>query len=249
MIGPALAALAGAGRLLVACDYDGTLAPLVADPAAAYPVPEAIEALRALADLPNTSVALISGRALVDLSALSGLSEPVHLVGSHGTEWSTGAVRGMDDERKDTLQRLISALAAIAARYDGVAVETKPASAVLHVRNADRAAAAAALTELADCPLRWPGLHVTRGKEVVEIAVVPTDKGAALAELRSLLDADAVLFVGDDVTDEAAFARLSGADVGVKVGEGASRATYRIAAPTDVASLLADLLDLRRPRS
>ncbi|CAN5157356.1 hypothetical protein BH20ACT5_BH20ACT5_00890 [soil metagenome] len=241
----ALTRLAGLPRLLVACDYDGTLAPLVSDPAGAYPVPQAIDALGGLARLPDTFVALISGRALTDLAALSGLVEPVHLVGSHGAEWSTGSVEGMDARRRELLEGLTAALTAIAGRFDGVAVETKPASAVLHVRNAARPDAAAALAELGDGPLTWPGLHVTRGKEVVEIAVVPTDKGAALATLRSSLAVDAVLFVGDDVTDEDAFARLSDPDVGVKVGVGETRAAYRIAAPADVAQLLADLLALR----
>ena len=55
--------LARTPRLLVACDYDGTLAPIVADPTQAKPLPESVHALRSLAALPSTTTAVISGRA------------------------------------------------------------------------------------------------------------------------------------------------------------------------------------------
>ena len=57
------------------------------------------------------------------------------------------------------------------------------------------------------------------------MAVVQVSKGAAIDTLRTRLGADAVLFVGDDVTDETAFVRLRPGDVGVKVGEGETAAS------------------------
>lgn len=232
-------------RLLVACDYDGVLAPLVDDPAAAYPLASSIESLRALSALPQTFVALLSGRALAELTELSGMAPPVSLVGSHGAEWSSGNVEGLDAAREELLGELAVELDRIARRYDGVAVEAKPASVVLHVRRASRADAAAAVSELADGPLQRAGLKVTHGKEIVEVAVVAADKGSALMSLRSSVDVDAVLFVGDDVTDEDAFARLIGDDVGIKVGPGQSLATLRVDDPDAVSALLADLVALR----
>ncbi len=241
----ALAGLAGRSRLLVASDYDGVLAPLVDNPAAARPLPAAIESLRRLGTLPDTFVALISGRALAELGVLSGLGPPAQLVGSHGAEWSTGQVEGFDAERADVLDAVTAAMADIAGRYDGVGVERKPVSAVLHVRRATRPDAGAATAALEDRLTRWTGLHVTHGKEIVEVAVVRTDKGSALESLRSSVAADAVLFLGDDVTDEDAFARLSPPDVGVKVGPGHTRAAYRVDTPEEAAVLLDDLLALR----
>ncbi len=82
----ALVQLARTPRLLVACDYDGTLSPIVADPEQARPLPESVNALRSLASLSSTTVAVISGRALRDLATLSRLPSEVHLVGSHGSE-------------------------------------------------------------------------------------------------------------------------------------------------------------------
>ncbi|WP_137815968.1 trehalose-phosphatase, partial [Gandjariella thermophila] len=75
----ALVRLARTPRLLVACDYDGTLAPIVADPERALPSSESVGALRSLAVLHETTAAVISGRALRDLATLSRLPGEVHL--------------------------------------------------------------------------------------------------------------------------------------------------------------------------
>jgi trehalose 6-phosphate phosphatase len=85
---------------------------------------------------------------------------------------------------------------------------------------------------------------------VVEAAVVQTGKGAALQRLRVAYAAAAVLYVGDDVTDEDAFAVLRPGDVGVKVGAGDTLATYRVADPVavrDLLQLLLTLFDARPP--
>ena len=58
------------------------------------------------------------------------------------------------------------------------------------------------------------GVHVTRGKEVVEVAVTEASKGAAIGRLRDHLGAAAVLYLGDDVTDETVFAVLGPATSG-----------------------------------
>lgn len=234
----ALMRLSGADRLLVATDFDGVLAPLVDDPATSTPVAGVVATLARLARRPRLHVALVSGRSVADLRLLSGLTHPVVFVGSHGAEWSDGEVDGMTGERRDRLAELTATLQRIAAAYEGVRVEIKPASAALHVRTAPRDRVADVLAAVAAGPASWPDVHVSRGKDVVEIMVVATGKGVALDRLRERLGADAVFFAGDDVTDEDAFRRLQPADVGVKVGPGETAARWRVEDPTDVAALL-----------
>ena len=86
---------------------------------------------------------------------------------------------------------------------------------------------------------------LTEGKAVLEFAVISTDKGEAVDILRDQHDASAVVFFGDDVTDEKAFRRLRDGDVGVKVGPGDTAARYRIETPDDVATALEYILNAR----
>lgn len=165
----------------------------------------------------------------------------VHLVGSHGAEFDSGFAHDIDT---DLLARITETLSEIAADKPGVTVETKPASVALHVRNASTADGEAALAAAWDAASDWDA-HATTGKAVLEFAVISTDKGEALDILRAEHRAGAVVFFGDDVTDEKAFRRLGDADVGVKVGPGDTAAAYRVDAPEGVAAALAHLLSTR----
>ncbi|MCB0995245.1 MAG: trehalose-phosphatase [Acidimicrobiales bacterium] len=232
--------------LLVACDYDGTLAPIVENPDEALPHRESVTALRSLAGLPDTHVAVISGRSLRDLATLSRLPHEVHLVGSHGSEFDAGFVRDLDPELRHLRDRVADELEEIAATADGLHVEHKPASAALHTRRAAPADAERATRATLEGPAAIPGVHVKHGKQVIELTVVATNKGTALDAIRRQVAAEATLFVGDDVTDEDAFAILHGPDLGIKVGPGDSAARVRVDDTTEVARMLALLCELRR---
>lgn len=237
----ALDTVAGVPRLLITCDFDGTLAPIVNNPADARPLPSAADALVGLSEVPSTDVALISGRALTVLRELSAMPSTVHLVGSHGAEFDTGFAHSIDEA---LLAQITKELNTIAAERAGVTVETKPASVALHVRNAGAADGDAALREARKAAESWDA-QLTEGKAVLEFAVISTDKGEAVDILRERHDASAVVFLGDDVTDEKAFRRLRDADVGIKVGPGETLAGYRIESPEDVALALEYLLRTR----
>ncbi|CRK50260.1 Trehalose-phosphatase [Rhodococcus sp. RD6.2] len=230
----------------MASDYDGTMAPIVSDPAKAFPHADAVRAMRALAILPGTTSAVISGRALRDLAMLSRLPVEVQLVGSHGSEFDVGFVHEISDDAQRLLREVTAELQAIAQEAPGVAVETKPASAALHVRNADPDVGERALERVRQGAAKWNGVQVTEGKAVIELAVIVTDKGEALDILRHREGAAAAVFFGDDVTDEKAFARLQGPDIGVKIGPGDSLAEFRIDNTEDVGTALAFLLEERR---
>lgn len=238
----------GLGRVLVASDYDGCIAPIQPRPELAVPNPASLAALRACADLPDTLAAMVSGRARDDLAAMSGAGEPLVLVGSHGAEFDTGFDQPLTADQRALLDRIITEFNSIARRFGGTSVEVKPASTTLHVRNATPDDAETALALANDGPAGWPGVHPTNGKAVIELAVIETSKGLALDRLRAGFDADAVLYLGDDVTDEKAFAHLHrrdgdpgdgrGNDVGVKVGAGKTAAEFRVPGTDDVAAVL-----------
>lgn len=243
----ALETAARTDRLLVASDYDGCISPLVSRPEDAVPNPASIAALTALADLDDTVVAVVSGRERAVLAGLSGLTAPVTLVGSHGSEFDTGFVNEVTPERQALLERIISELRSIAVDYPGSMVETKPASSTLHVRNVT-GDAEDALDRVRSGPASWPGVEVTEGKSIIELAVIDTSKGNALDILRDRTGAVAAIYLGDDVTDEKAFDHLrpDSGDVGIKVGPGETAAQYRVGDPDDVASALEMLLAERR---
>ena len=79
---------------------------------------------------------------------------------------------------------------------------------------------------------------------VVETGVVATSKGQAIEALRAETGARAVFYMGDDVTDERAFAVLHDGDVSVRVGPGETVARHRVADPDEAALVLTRLADL-----
>lgn len=238
----ALARAAQAPRLLITSDFDGTLAPIVNNPADARPLRDGADALVALSQYPDTSTALISGRALEVLRELSGMPAAVHMVGSHGAEFDSGFAHPID---RALLDRIAAELTAIAAIRPGVTVEVKPASVALHVRNAEAGDAEAACAQALRSAQAWDA-QLTKGKAVLEFAVITTDKGEAIDILRDEHRASAVIYFGDDVTDEKVFRRLRDGDVGVKVGPGETLAEYRVDEPEGVVAALKYLLDARR---
>lgn len=242
----ALHRAAGARHLVIASDYDGTLAPFVDDPTKAFPIDGAIDVLSELAALPETTVALLSGRNRAGLAEVSGGAPPIVLVGSHGSEWEGGFDQPLDADAEALLARLHEAFDEIVARTPGAHVESKPTAAVLHVRPVeDPAERERAMAEAMAGPATFDRVHVTEGKNVVEIAVREASKGAAIEQLVEQTGAEVAIFLGDDVTDERGFARLRPQDIGVKVGDGETAAGYRVADIPAVVDLLRDLVRLR----
>lgn len=235
--------LARVPHLLVASDFDGTLAPLVDHPDEAHSDPAALAALRALAALPDTQVAVISGRARADLARRLGDDGTFILVGSHGAERDAGARLVIAPAAAQRLGELAGELSALAERTPGCFVERKPAAIAFHYRRAAPAIAEAAVQEALARPALYEGLSVLPGSKVLEFCALSVGKGQALQELRG---GATVLFIGDDVTDEAAFEVLQGDDLGVKVGREPTRALARVADVGEVAALLTELVALRR---
>ena len=245
----ALRAIASTEHLLVAMDFDGTMAPLVDHAGDARALPRSAAAFAALTELPRTTTALISGRALDSLRAVAFPPEKTLLIGSHGAEVWMGpgsAELELDDARRELLAEVRRELEGIVEVAPGTLLEDKPAGVVLHTRLAadDVAedAVAAARAVLQD----RPGVFLKSGNRVLETSVIHASKGEGIAFLRQATGATATIFAGDDTTDEDALARLLPGDLGVKVGLDFTRAQFRIEAPAHVSELLEALLRERK---
>lgn len=237
--------LASAPVLLVACDYDGTLAELVSDPAQARPRREALLALEVLARLPHTHVAIVSGRGLADLASKLGPLPSVRLVGSHGSEFDADFAERFEPGLRELKAEVLRELYSIAGGARGLLVEPKPTGAALHYLQADPETVTRAKQALDGLLQRQPGLRLRHGKHVWELAVIETNKGSALELIRAQVGASVAVYLGDDLTDESAFAVLRGPDVSIKVGAGHSLAGLRLPNPEAVARFLARLAEQR----
>jgi len=250
-LGIAVATFAARPRVLVAVDFDGTLSPFVLDPLQARAVPGGVEVLRAAAVLDGVTVAVVSGRDLTTLAAITGIGpkDGVILIGSHGAQLNlddhTNLRPGsdpdfLDEEAAARLSVVSGELEAIRSLYPAVRLEHKPSAVVLHTRGVDPSVAAAATTATLEVGDRYPGVHVMPGKNVVELTVLEANKGSALLRLARATTSEATLYVGDDVTDERAFAALDpgSGDLTVKVGDGETVAAQRVPDQASVVKLL-----------
>jgi len=242
----ALERLAARDRVLLALDFDGVLAPIVEEPSAARALPGSSAALADLAGLDGLTLALVSGRSLTDLRAVASPPAGTVLVASHGAEVDGAPA---PDVPREVLEQVVAGLESVVADHPGTALEHKPAAAVLHTRRAAREVAADATREALRVVSGLDGAHVLQGKEVVEVSVVRADKGTALLALAERTGAQALLYAGDDTTDEHAFAAVASRgvadDVTVKVGDGETAAAFRVDSPEAVTDVLRALVARR----
>lgn len=222
----ARAALADAPAGLLT-DFDGTLSPIVTDPALARPVPGAAEALSALAGR-LAVVAVVTGRAPLDARRMLR-ADGVLIAGNHGTEWlepgASAATSALD------VAAIGAALDRVLARLphlDGVPIEEKGLSASIHYRNAaDPAAARSAILDaLGD--VRDAGLELRHGRMSVELRPAGAgDKGTATGAIIGRFALRGVVVLGDDLTDLDMFravraAREAGSIAAAVIGVGGS---------------------------
>ncbi|RNL66140.1 trehalose-phosphatase [Nocardioides marmoriginsengisoli] len=213
------AAVVRAGRrLLVALDFDGTLSPIVDDPAVAHIHPDAGEVLDRLA-AEVRSIAVVTGRPARQVLALGGLDEVGDAIAEHGRElvvlgqygnerWTSAHRRVVSPKPPPAISGLILALPHLLRRAGAPEawIEEKGLAVAVHTRRlADPAAAFERLLPVLTEAARERGLSVEPGRLVVEIRASGMDKGRALHALVSEFEAGAVVFVGDDLGDVPAF--------------------------------------------
>lgn len=248
------AIVADPGRSVIASDFDGTLAPIVADPSATRAHPEAVRVLGELAALVD-SVAIVTGRpaaTAAEYGQLAGLPGNVVVLGHYGWErWQAGRVSA--PEEHTGLARVRAELPRLLRDEPGARVEDKQLAVAVHTRRAgDPGGAFERLREpLADLASR-SGLALEPGRLVLELRPPGMDKGTALRAFVGERAARAVLFAGDDLGDLAAFEAVeelrgegipgvtvcSGSD---EVTELAGRADLVVDGPVGVAAFLGTL--------
>jgi trehalose 6-phosphate phosphatase len=206
------ALLTGPRHALIATDFDGTLAPIVADPRAARALPGAVPALQRLAGAVGT-VAVITGRAAADAVAYGGLDAIGGLIvlGHYGSQrWQDGALTLPDSPPAvQAARQEMPGVLGQAGAPKGTWVEDKGDALAVHTRRtADPDAALGRLRgPLGDLAERL-GLAAEPGRMVIELRPPGADKGTALTSLARERAAGTVMFCGDDLGDLPAFAAV-----------------------------------------
>lgn len=227
-------------------DFDGTLAPIVVDPASARPLPGVVQVLASLAAR-YRAVAVISGRPgafLAEHVAVPGVSR----WGAYGLErvGDDGVVSVVADAQawRDAVASVVDRARRTAP--PGVGVEDKGVTVTLHVREAP--AAAAWVEAFAAAEAERSGLALHRARMSVELRPpLGVDKGAVVEGIVASTGVTTVCFAGDDVGDLSAFAALDAVPTALRVAVGSDEAPPALLAAADiVVDGPAGLLDLLR---
>ena len=238
------ALLADPRHALVAADFDGTLAPIVARPGDARAHPGAVPALTALAGSVGT-LAVITGRPAADAVELGGFGGIGGLVviGHYGWQrWQDGeltaAAAPPAPPAVAAARESLPAMLRDAGAPDGTWVEDKAHAVAVHTRGtADPAAALRLLRDpLGELAARL-GLAAEPGRFVIELRPPGVDKGTALTGLARERAARSVLFCGDDLGDLPAFAAVRALRAGGVPGctvASASTESPQVAAAADL---------------
>ena len=225
-------------NVLIAFDYDGTLAPITTRPEDARMRPATRRLLTSVARAYPTVV--ISGRALADVTAMLRSVPLWYIYGNHGLEPS----RPESGMFADTREWVAELTARIPADL-GVRIEDKGHTLTLHFRGVrDRTRALAAIEQAVEA---LPDVSILRGKEAIN--VLPRgggNKGAALTQALQTFACHQAIYVGDEDTDEAAFAAGGNRTLAIRVEPSAhSHARFHLGSQLDIDRLLRTLLDVR----
>lgn len=236
--------------LLLALDVDGTLAPIVENPADARVPSEVLEAVRLVSV--EVTVALVTGRDDASLSRIAPLRDVYRAV-EHGrvvlAPGETVPATPLEPAIQEALEQFqLLAEQRFVAR--GARIEVKSAARAVHVRalaGRDPTAAEAVLREAGDVAIQL-GLHARHGRAVLEAESQPGDKGAALERLLELTSAASAVYAGDDLTDAPAIELATRRGIGIFVAsperpESPGPCTTTVEGPSAIADLVSALAD------
>ena len=185
-------------EVILVTDFDGTLADIVLDPAAAQARPDSMEALRELVGH-LADVIVLSSRTPAQLEKLVPLSG-IRLIGDSGLAAPRRA-------QKEALDRFNEEAGKLLERIPGAWLEVKPASTAVHFRNTDMTGDQ--MLALLEPALRDAPLDAAPGRRVVEVHARNAGKGPALAALLPTEEPGGIVCFGDDENDRSLFETVS----------------------------------------
>jgi trehalose-phosphatase len=247
--------LARGGRVLLMSDYDGTLSPIVDEPAHASLPPVVCDQLRTLAACPQMRLAIVSGRDLPDLRAQVGEVAAIY-AGCHGLEVDGPDVAFTHAEaeaQRESLRAVCGALRRRAGAVAGMRVEAKRLGVAIHYRGVPPEQMGQVEAALAQAiPPGGHRLKIFHGSKVIEILPqVGWHKGQCALWIRERVERLAaglrplmMLYMGDDWSDEPAFEALSRHAITIKVGTGGAPASHAHHRFPDVVSARAFVAEL-----
>ncbi len=233
-----------ASRRLLLLDYDGTLVPLASRPHEAAPDNDLLALLNQLTGDDANSIMVVSGRRAADLERWLGQIRQLGLAPEHGARWrlpgsDTWQGRMAETEWKTKVRPILEHFI---DRTPGSFIEEKEFALVWHYRLAEAEFGDWLATELVamlEGMLAETELRAHRGKKNVEVKPMWANKGSFVTELLPFYsDADFILAIGDDRTDEDLFSRLPNDAWSIHLGRGLSKARFSIADTAHVRKLL-----------
>jgi trehalose 6-phosphate phosphatase len=228
-------------RTLLALDFDGTLAPIVADPGRAVMRRATRRILRKVARAYPCVV--LSGRSRSDVERRVRGVPVAGVIGNHGMEWGGAPARTLREVR-----RWLAVLAGAVGCLPGVVIEDKGLSLAVHYRASRQKKRAR--QRILEAVGALGDVRLVGGKHVVNVLPAGArHKGLALVRARARLGCDTAIFLGDDETDEDVFSLdQPGRLLAIRVGRKAnSAAPYYVRTQAEVDRVLSSLLAFRAP--
>jgi trehalose 6-phosphate phosphatase len=234
-------------------DFDGTISPIVQHPHMAAIDPQIKNTLERLKELGGIQIAVISGRLLADVRTRTGIDGIIY-AGNHGLEIETDTVCFREPRAESLrleLRRLVLRLRMLLSETDGVEIEEKGLSIAVHYRQVHEALQQWVRRTVSETVCRSQVFTYSFGKMVVDIRPkVEWNKGYAVRWLLDRFSSQCAfpIFVGDDTTDEDAFAALPGDALTIHVGAIAhTNARFWVPDVQSVRSFLTTIYELRSP--
>lgn len=212
-------------KILLLFDFDGTISPIVADPRDAILPNDVKRWLNDLIGKKNIILGIVTGRALIDITKKMNLANIIYAA-NHGMEiyWKGRLLLQKGGCYKKPLSQLAIKLEPLLRTIPGVVIESKGLSFAVHfrkVRNGLRKRVKKIVRETSAPWLKKQRLQLTSGKMILEVRpALHWNKGkAALWIWKTLAPKYVPFYIGDDITDEDAFAALRPYGVTIRIGK------------------------------